>query len=56
MLTRREKGEIVIADQITVKVVNIRGNQVRLAIETPREIQVLRVELALTTTGKTATG
>ena len=53
VLTRREKESIVIADRITVTVIKIRGNRVRLAIEAPREIQVLRVELALTTTDKT---
>ena len=45
VLTRREKESIIIADQITVKVVEIRGNQVRLAIEAPKEIRVVRTEL-----------
>jgi carbon storage regulator len=45
VLSRREKEGIVIGDRITVKVVRIRGNQVRLAIEAPEEVKVLRTEL-----------
>ena len=45
VLSRREKESIVIGDRITVTVVEIRGNQVRLAIEAPKEIRVLRNEL-----------
>ncbi len=45
VLSRREKEAIVIGDRITVKVVEIRGNQVRLAIEAPKELKVLRTEL-----------
>ncbi len=45
VLSRREKEGIVIGDRITVKVVKIRGNQVRLAIEAPKEVRVLRTEL-----------
>jgi carbon storage regulator len=45
VLSRWEKESIVIGDRITVTVVKIRGNQVRLAIEAPKEIRVLRNEL-----------
>ena len=45
VLSRRENESIVIGDRITVKVVKIRGNQVRLAIEAPKEVRVLRTEL-----------
>lgn len=45
VLSRRENESIVIGDGITVKVVEIRGNQVRLAIEAPKEVRVLRTEL-----------
>jgi len=45
VLSRRENESIVVGDRITVKVVKIRGNQVRLAIEAPKEIRVLRTEL-----------
>ena len=45
VLSRQENESIVIADRITVKVVSIRGNRVRLAIEAPKEVRVLRTEL-----------
>jgi carbon storage regulator len=45
VLSRREKEAIVIGDRITVRVAEIRGNQVRLAIEAPRETRILRSEL-----------
>lgn len=45
VLSRRENESIVIGDRITVKIVEIRGNQVRLAIEAPKEVRVLRTEL-----------
>jgi carbon storage regulator len=45
MLSRRENEGFVIADRITVKVVEIRGGHVRLAIEAPKEVRMLRTEL-----------
>jgi carbon storage regulator len=45
VLSRRADESIVIGDRITVRVVEIRGNQVRLAIEAPKEVRVLRTEL-----------
>ena len=45
VLSRREQEAIVIGDRITVRVAEIRGNQVRLAIEAPRETRILRSEL-----------
>ena len=45
VLTRRENEGIILADQITVKVLKIRGNRVRLAIEAPNAVRVLRTEL-----------
>ncbi len=45
VLSRRENEAIVIGDRITVRVAEIRGNQVRLAIEAPRETRILRSEL-----------
>jgi carbon storage regulator CsrA len=35
----------VIGNGITVTVVEIRGNQVRLGIEAPKDVRVLREEL-----------
>jgi carbon storage regulator len=54
VLSRQENESIVIADRITVKVVSIRGNRVRLAIEAPKEVRVLRTELVDAAASKTA--
>ena len=44
--TSRKKFEaIVIDDQITVSIVEIKGGKVRLGIEAPREVPILREEL-----------
>jgi len=45
VLTRRKDEKIVIDGLISVKVVEVRGNSVRLGIEAPREVRVLRGEL-----------
>jgi carbon storage regulator len=54
VLSRRRDESIVVGDRITVTVVEIRGNRVRLAIEAPKEIPVLRTELVDAAVGKTA--
>jgi carbon storage regulator len=46
VLARRRNEGIVIGDGITVTVVELRGNQVRLGIEAPKQVRVLREELA----------
>ena len=45
VLTRRKDEKIVIGDNITVMVVDIRGDKVRLGIEAPPEITVHREEV-----------
>jgi carbon storage regulator len=47
VLSRRNGERIVIDGNITVTVVEIRGNQVRLGIEAPKEVPVWRGELVL---------
>lgn len=44
-LSRKTGEEIIIAGQITIRVVEIRGDKVRLGIEAPREIEVHRKEV-----------
>jgi carbon storage regulator len=45
VLTRRPGQRIRIADNIIVTVVNLKHGQVRLGIEAPPEIHILREEL-----------
>jgi carbon storage regulator len=46
VLTRKIGEEIVIGGTIRVKVADIRGSRVRLAIDAPRELEVQRLEIA----------
>lgn len=45
VLSRYKDEAIIINNDIRVVVVEIRGNKVRLGIEAPKEVQVLRCEL-----------
>jgi len=45
VLTRREGETIFIGDNIAITVVGIKGNQVRIGIEAPRDVNVVRQEL-----------
>lgn len=45
ILARRVDESIVIGDEIIVSVVDIKGDQVKLGIEAPREIKVYRREV-----------
>lgn len=45
ILTRRPGETIRINDDITLHVVEIKGGQVRLAIDAPRSVHVMRGEL-----------
>ena len=54
VLARKENQSILIDGRITVTVVEIRGNQIRLGIEAPREIPVCRDELTASPARKRA--
>ncbi len=41
-----KKGAIVIGDVVTVRVLDINGNQVRIGIDAPKEVNIRRAELA----------
>ncbi len=45
VLSRREKQRIKLGDSIIVTVVRVTGDKVRLGIEAPPEVLVLRDEL-----------
>jgi len=44
-LTRKPGQRIVIGDNIVVTVVDIKGENIRLAIDAPREIKIYRGEI-----------
>ena len=46
ILTVKEDEKILIGDKITVMVVEIRGKQIRLGVEAPDDVLVLREKLA----------
>jgi carbon storage regulator len=46
VLTRKLQESIVIGGNISVTVVSIRGNQVRLGITAPRSVGIYRAELS----------
>lgn len=46
MVLSRQKGEqIVINGDVTIEVVDIRGDKVRLGVDAPREVPVYRKEV-----------
>lgn len=45
VLTRKTNERIVIGDNIRITVVGVRGSHVRLGIEAPPEVTILRDEL-----------
>ena len=45
VLSRRSQEQIRIGSNITIKVLKVTGNTVRLGIEAPRSVRVVRGEL-----------
>ena len=46
VLTRKESQRIRIGEGITLTVVRIEGNKVRIGIEAPHDVSIQRVEIA----------
>ena len=46
ILTRRINESLVIGDDVTVTILGVKGNQVRIGIDAPRDVSVHREELA----------
>ena len=45
MMTRRAGQKIVVGDGITIEVVEVSGNTVRLGVDAPRSVPVSREEI-----------
>ncbi len=45
VLTRKIDEQIVIGDDIKITLIRVRGNTVRLGIEAPRDVRIVRSEL-----------
>ena len=46
VLTRKPRQQIMIGDDIVINVVEVQGENVRLAIDAPREIKIYRGEIS----------
>lgn len=45
VLTRKPRQQIMIGDDIVINIVEVQGDNVRIAIEAPREIKIYRGEI-----------
>ena len=46
ILTRREGESVLIGDDVTVTVLRVKGNQVRLGVNAPKNVAVQREEIS----------
>ena len=47
VLSRKQNEEILIGDAIKLTILKVRGNTVRIGIEAPRDVRIMRGELSL---------
>ncbi|MCL2266701.1 MAG: carbon storage regulator CsrA, partial [Treponema sp.] len=45
ILSRKINEKVVIGDDITISIVEIRGDQVRIGIDAPKKVKVFRQEV-----------
>jgi len=45
ILTRRVGEKLVIGENVTITVLGVKGNQIRIGIDAPHEVQVHREEI-----------
>ncbi|BBU96290.1 carbon storage regulator [Providencia rettgeri] len=45
ILTRRVSEEVMIGDDIKIKILGVKGNQVRIGVAAPEEVSVHREEI-----------
>ena len=45
ILTRRVGESLMVGDEVTVTVLGVKGNQVRIGVNAPREVAVHREEI-----------
>ena len=45
VLSRKKDESIAISEDIVVKVLSVKGNTVRLGIEAPEEVKIVRTEI-----------
>ena len=45
ILTRRVSESLMIGDDVTITVLGVKGNQVRIGVKAPREVAVHREEI-----------
>lgn len=50
VLSRKLGQEVVIDGEVRIRVLELRGNQVRLGVTAPQDVEILRGELAVAVT------